>query len=117
MIVVIRDFDGNPPPQGASEPVRVSLVRRLVSTDGSEYWLASLSAGFAYQAPDGRTLQVSNVVVSPGRVGQSFTYGFRGRVNLAYVTDNSLLIDDVLDFKKCDYVAYGDGFIASEQAA
>jgi hypothetical protein len=117
MIVVIRNFDGNPPPQGASEPMRVSLVCRLISRDGSEYWLALPSADFAYETADGRTLQVSNVIVSPGSLGQSFAPAFEGRVNVAYVTDSSLLTDAVLDFKKCDYVAHGDGYVLPEHAA
>jgi hypothetical protein len=111
MIVVIRNFDGHPPPEGASEPMRVALVRRLASSDGAQYWLARPPAAFAFSSRNGRSHHVSYVIVSPGWLGQSFEPGFDGRVNLAYVTDNSQVSDEAIDFEKGEYVAYGDGFV------
>lgn len=114
MIVEIHNFDGNPPPQGASEPMRLSLLRRFsVSPDGSEYWLAGPEVPFAYRSRDGEEITVTHVVVGPGWSGQTFGPGFEGRVNLAYVTDASLAEQDAIEFAKADYVAYGAGTIAA----
>ena len=114
MIVEIHNFDGNPPPQGASEPMRLALLRRFsVSPDGSEYWLAEPMAPFAYKTRAGQEMTVSHVVVGPGWSGQTFEPGFHGRVNLAYVTDPSLAEQDAIEFAKADYVAYGAGSIAA----
>lgn len=114
MIAVIQSFDGMEVPQGASEPMQVSLIRQIFATDGSEYWLADPADSFPYQTADGRMIDVSNVIVSPGWAGQSLRPGFEGRINLAYVIDQSVLTDEVLDFSKCAYVAFGYGFVPSE---
>ena len=116
MIVEIENFDGMAPPIGATEPMRITLLRRFASSpDGSEYWLGRPEAPFAYRPKDSAGIIVSHVVVGPGWNGQSFDGPNRdGRVNLAYVTDASLLEDEVIDFAKCDYVAYGAGRVIEE---
>lgn len=114
MIVEIHNFDGNPPPQGASEPMRVTLVWRFsTSPDGSEYWLAEPVAPISYLTRDGEDITVTHVILGPGWVGQTFQAGFEGRVNLAYVTDPSLVDQEAIEFSKADYVAFGHGSIAA----
>ena len=94
--------------------MRLTLLRRFAaSPDGSEYWLARPDEVISYQ-PRGSSeeIDVAHVVVGPGTIGQSFVAGFKGRINLAYVTNPSLEKEDTIDFKKADYVAYGMGSVA-----
>lgn len=105
--LIIEDFDAVP--QGAAAPLRVDLLHPLLSDDGSEYWLGSLEQPILYQK-DGQSVDVRHAVVAPGWAGTSFHHAFEGgRVNLAYVTDNTLLNDAKMSFAKVDYVAFGAG--------
>lgn len=105
--VVIDRFDALP--SGGHEPMSVRIIRRLNSEDGAEYWLGELPSKIAYEKA-GRTISVKYAVVAPGWQGMSFVDAFEdGRVNLAYVTDETLLQDTSMDFAKADYVAFGSG--------
>ena len=112
MIVEFHDFDGMDPP-GISAPFAVTLLHRLASTDGAEYWLARPELPIDRPSAGG-SIKVNHVIVSPGWQGMSFEKPFqKARVNLAYVTDDAQLAQSTIDFSKCDYVAYGTGSIVN----
>lgn len=105
--VIIDRFDALP--SGGYEPMPVRIIRRLNSEDGAEYWLGELQKKIVYKK-DGRTMTVKYAVVAPGWQGLSFADSFEdGRVNVAYVTDETLLQDKSMVFAKADYVAFGSG--------
>ena len=112
MIVEFHDLGGMDPP-GIAAPFAVTLLRRLASTDGAQYWLARPEVQIDYPKA-GATVKVGHVIVSPGWMGMSFEKPFHNaRVNLAYVIDDTQVTQDAVEFSKCDYVAYGNGSIVN----
>ena len=112
MMLIIDNFDGDSPPPGAPEPMRIKLLRRFsASPDGSEYWLAAPESSFLYESKNGRRIEVNYLVAAPGWQGHTFAPGFEGRVNLAYVTDPTLANQDVIEFSRVAYVAICAGVI------
>lgn len=87
-------------------PFAVALLRELPGPDRPDYWLGELTAPLRWAAaPDG-PVEVSHMVLTARWQGTSIGPGAKQLpVGIAYVTDQSLLEDDELDFAKCEYVA------------
>lgn len=88
-------------------PVDGFLLRRLAGPDRPDYWLAELSAPLHWR--DGSVSRtVTHLVVATRYEGESIHEGLeRVVVGIAYVTDSSLLKDEMLGFDKAKYVAIG----------
>jgi hypothetical protein len=92
------DFDGTLPLKG-------KILRQIPGPDRPDYFLAALDAPFRWQK--GNKL-ISHIVICARWVGGVLSSTMsRTPVNIAYVTDESVLIDERLDFQKCYYAAIG----------
>lgn len=104
----INSLDIGPEDLSASLPVTGEVLFKLGSTDGAEYLVAELNRPIHVNTKAGPK-DVTHLVVAAHIVGESLTkprqmeYGTK----IAYVTDESLLKDSIIDFGKADYVAVG----------
>ncbi len=103
----ITTVDDAPRDLPAQVPFDAVLLRMMPGPDRPDYWLAELVAPLAWDH-DGIARTVTHLVLAARYLGESIEPGFRCLlVNLAYVTDDSLLSDAKLAFEKCRYVATG----------
>lgn len=107
MWLTVTSVDGGPEELEAQLPLGVGLVRMIPGRDRPDYWLGRLEQPLRWI--DGTTERwIGHVVLCARWQGAQIVPGATDlAVNLAYVTDLSLLDDDVLDFGKCAYVAIG----------
>ncbi|MDR1101089.1 MAG: hypothetical protein LBL34_01850 [Clostridiales bacterium] len=81
-------------------PVKAELINGMTAENKSNYWIAKCERAFSFEGE-----MIEYIVLAPRLVGQSIHKGVGNVVlSLAYVTDNSLLEDVWLDFKKCKHV-------------
>ncbi len=89
-------------------PLRVALLRELPGPDRPDYWLGALVEPVRWVSDHEGFFEITHVVLTARWQGTSIAHGNTGLpVGIAYVVDQSLLDDDVLDFAKCRYVAIG----------
>ena len=83
------------------------LLRKISGPDRPDYWLAELLEPLTW-SHDGENREVSHVVLASRYVGQTITPDF-GKlvVGISFVTDQSVLDEEPLDFDKCVYSAIG----------
>ncbi len=88
-------------------PLRARLIRQIPWTDRADYWLAELDRPVTWRR--GNTEQrITHLVVCSRHEGTAISEDMVGLlIGIAYVTDQSVLGDDALDFGKCQYVAIG----------
>jgi len=88
-------------------PIDGVLLRQIPGPDRPDYWLAELSDPLKW-SHDGKEHVITHVVLASRYVGQTISPGFGKLViGMSFVTDQSVLNDDTLDFKKCFYSAIG----------
>lgn len=101
MNFMIIDADYAPDDLPKQLPVSIELIREIPGSDRPDYWLAKTETPVKW---DDKT--VNYLIVAPRLVGDSLNAKNENvAVGLAYVTDESLLDDTVLNFDKCKYVA------------
>lgn len=83
------------------------LLRKISGPDRPDYWLAELSKPLRWSDSNEDRL-ITHLVLVSRYTGQTITPGF-GKlvVGISFVTDQSALGDDTLDFNKCIYSAIG----------
>ncbi len=82
-------------------------MRQIPGTDRADYWLAELDRPVTWRrgATEQRT---THLVVCSRHEGAAISEDMVGLlIEIAYVTDQSVLGDDALDLRKCRYVAIG----------
>lgn len=85
-------------------PISCQLMRMIPGNDRLDYWLAKCDRPVKY----GKTI-VNYLVLAPRFVGSKIEKGIGSIViNVAYVTNESIIEDSALDFDKCKYVAICD---------
>lgn len=85
-------------------PLRLTLLRKMPGNDRDDYWLAQVDPPIRWAEKESQPIH--HVIVAPRFVGEALKSGV-GRITLglAYVVDETLLDDAVMDFQKCFYAA------------
>ena len=88
-------------------PLRARLIRQIPGTDRADYWLAELDRPVTWRRGDTEQ-RITHLVVCSRHEGTAISEDMVGvLIGIAYVTDQTVLEDDALDFGKCRYVAIG----------
>lgn len=104
----ISDVDYAPADLYDQTPVAARLLRRVPGTDRPDYWLAMLEKPLEWEQSPGVRQEVTHLIVCSRYQGTTISESMTDLViGIAYVTDESLLEDEKLDFAKCRYVAIG----------
>lgn len=107
MRMTIIDVDYAPEELHDQLPVVAELFRQIPGTDRPDYWLGCLARPISWFVA-GVEREITHLVVAARWAGDRVTPGACYLpVNLAYVTDPSLLEDERLQMTKCAYVAIG----------
>lgn len=103
----ITDVDYAPEDLDDQTPLVARLIRQIPGTDRPDYWLAELDDPVRWTRGNAES-QITHLVVSSRYEGTSISEDMaRLVIGIAYVTDQSALEDETLDFGKCAYVAIG----------
>lgn len=93
-----EDFDG-------ALPLKGQILHQLPGPDRPDYFLAALDTPFIWRKEQ---KIISHIILCVRWVGGVLSPTMRHKpVNIAYVTDESVLSDTKLDFQKCYYAAIG----------
>ena len=107
MQLTIDSVDYAPPDLYDQSPIVAELLREMPGTDRSDYWLAELATPVRW-VTENHERKVTHLVLAARWQGTRIVPGVaRLPVAIAYVTDQSLLHDRRLQFRKCTYVAIG----------
>ncbi len=88
-------------------PLRARLIRQIPGTDHPDYWLAELDRPVTWRQGD-RERRITHLVVGARLEGTAISEDMAGLlIVIAYVSDQSVLEDEALDFAKCQYIAIG----------
>jgi len=93
-----EDFDG-------ALPLKGQILRQLPGPDRADYFLAVLDTPFSWKK---EKKIISHIIICARWVGGVLSATMSSTpVNIAFVTDESVLTDERLDFLKCYYAAIG----------
>lgn len=108
MITVrVKSVDYAPDDLYDQTPFDVDLIRVMPGPDHPDYWLGQLRKPLHW-LHDGAEQQITHVILAARHAGGSISAKMRDTgVNLAYVTDLSVVLDQNIDLRKCAYVAIG----------
>jgi len=88
-------------------PLKARLIRQIPGPDRPDYWLAELDRPVTWRRGSTER-RITHLVVCSRHEGTVISEDMAGLlIGIAYVTDQSVLEDEVLDFGKCQYVAIG----------
>lgn len=89
-------------------PLTITIVRRIPGPDRPDYWLGKLHQPLRWVSETAEEYEVTHLVVAGQWAEPELAPGVvRLPVGIAYVIDESLLDDEVLDVEKIRYVATG----------
>jgi len=115
MRFIVTSVDYAPDDLHSQTPFRGSILRKIPGPDRPDYHLAQLDSPLKWKK-EGEEVPVSHIVLAARWVGGVLTESMRYTpVNIAYVTDLSVLKDERLDFAKCHYCAVGIADGAAEE--
>jgi hypothetical protein len=107
MKLTITSVDHAPDDLYGQLPFTVDLIKKIPGDDRPDYWIGKAKPEIKW-LKDKHEQKVSHLVLAARLSGTRIRPGAKGLpVGIAYVTDESLLADDHLNFKKCAYVAIG----------
>lgn len=105
--LTIEDVDFAPPDLYGQVPIVVGLIRAIPGHDGTDYWLGSARTP-VFWSREGREDTITHVVLSAQWRGTRIQPGIEHvPVGIAFVTDQTLLDERVLDLEKCVDIAIG----------
>jgi hypothetical protein len=88
-------------------PFDVDVLRRMPGFNRTDYWLAKLRRPLRWKREE-EELSISHLLLAHRWVGQEIQPGVRGiAVEIAFVTDTSLVEDGAFDHSKAAHVAIG----------
>jgi len=109
--VILTQFENAPSWLDSYSSLTLKPLRPLSSSDGSQYILSELVTPIVRAE---RT--ITHFVVGARMKGEKLRKGAKDLpVNIAIVTDNSLLDDDEMDFEKGEFIAHGIGSVIDVQ--
>lgn len=86
-------------------PIEVNLLREIPGKDRPDYWLGELVKPLRWAE---KQQMITHLILAARWAGTRIDTSMKSLpVGIAYVTDQTLLEDSELDFKKCAYVAIG----------
>ncbi len=101
--IEIYSTDSGPEELEQLLPLKVKCLKRFSSEDGSDYVLSELSEPINWKGSG-----TKHLVVGARLVGQKIEKGISSlSVNIAVVTDSSLIKNQTIDFDKADFAAVG----------
>ena len=104
----IKHLDVGPVELGYQLPISGKIIRKIPGNDRPDYYLAKLNKTIIWNCDNGTTTEVSHIAVCSRYKGQKLAANMNGlAVAIAYVTDQSVLEDYLLSFKKIKYAAKG----------
>ena len=107
MKLTISSVDYAPKELDEQTPFTVTLLREIPGRDRADYWLGVLDTPLRWNH-ENQDRVIAHVVLAARWQDTRIEPGAkRLHVNIAYVTDESLLDDKALAFSKCAYVAIG----------
>jgi hypothetical protein len=106
--IVIKSVDHAPDDLYDQIPIKGRLVRMLVGKDrrGRDYWLVELATPI-WWTTDGLKHVIHHLLVAARWEGTSIQPGALLPVNISYVTNDAVLLSEVLDLGHAEYVAIG----------
>ncbi|MBL4832662.1 MAG: hypothetical protein JKY26_01705 [Pseudomonas sp.] len=94
-------------------PINAVIIDKMQSPDGGEYYLAELQKPIPSQ---GR--KITYLVVGGRLVGGGISPSMKGLpINIALVTNNELIKDEIMDFDKAEFAAIGSATAAHHKQA
>ena len=110
MRIELYDPDMAPDDLYGQMPVRCTVLRQMPAKDRPDYFLARCDEPISYGER-----KIRYIILRTRFVGTILHRNMDNMaINVAYVTDESLLKDRQLEFKKCEYVAICMGRDVSE---
>ena len=107
MQMTITSVDYAPDELHEQVPIVVRLLRPIAAEEDAKYWLGAVQPPIRWLV-DGTERAVTHVVVTARWVGDRIGAGVSTMpINIAYVTDATLLDGPQLDMTKVAYVAIG----------
>ena len=107
MRLIVESVEFAPEELHDQVPFVVDLIRQLPGPDRPDYWLGSVVLPLEWWV-DGQEHSVRHVVLAARHAGQRIEPGVRElAVNIAFVTDATLLEGARLELAKCRFVAIG----------
>ena len=107
MQLTVSSVDYAPDELYEQAPFVVELLRQMPGKDRDDYWLGSVTPPLRWIV-DGVERSITHVVVSARWMGDRIGRGVRTMpLNIAFVTDASLLDDAQVTASKCVFVAIG----------
>jgi hypothetical protein len=107
MQLTINNIDYAPEDLYAQVPIVVDLMREIPGDDRPDYWLGKAIHPIRW-IKDNHEYQITHLILAARWQGTRIEAGAKNLpVGIAYVTDETLLNDKHLDFKKCAYIAIG----------
>ncbi len=101
MDIKIYNCDYAPQDMESQLPICCEIIRKMKGSDRADYYLAKCEKIIKYKEKTIRYL-----VIAPRFKGQELREGLDVvALGVAYVTDETLLMDTEVDFGKCIYVA------------
>jgi hypothetical protein len=107
MQLTISSVDYAPEDLYDQVPIVVDLIRQIPGDDRPDYWIAKVQKPISW-LKDNIPHEITHLIIAARWVGTAIAPGAENLpVGIGYVTDLSLLDDERLDFKKCEYTAIG----------
>tara|TARA_R110002096_G_scaffold303080_3_gene498031 strand:- start:5447 stop:5821 length:375 start_codon:yes stop_codon:yes gene_type:complete len=105
--IEISTIDQGPEELKLQLPIQAEVIREIPGKDRSDYMLATLvSPVFWVDKAKGINTEISNFVICSKFKGQKVDSSMKDlTIAIAYVIDNSLENDKILNLKKCKYIA------------
>lgn len=107
MELTITSVDYAPEELDKQTPLVVHLLREMPGDDRPDYWLGEVETPIKW-IHDNFEIEITHLILAARWEGTRIEPNVKDLpVGIAFVTDQSLLNDEKLDFKKCSYVAIG----------
>ena len=113
MELTIINVDYTPEELYSQTPIIVELIKKIPGDDRPDYWLGKVKNPIKW-IQDNEERNITHLVLASRWEGTAIEPNVKDLpVGIAFVTDQSLLEDKRLDFKKCAYVAIGISYDTS----
>jgi len=107
MELKVTDVDYAPDELYDQVPLKFQLLKEIPGSDRTDYWIAKCLTPIRW-IDDNCAKEITHVVVAARWEGTRIEPNVKNLpIGISYVTDESVLTDEFLDFNKCRYVAIG----------